>query len=95
MLLRHLEIEILIFRIIGVETKTLKKRVLCRRYRNLLYHFVGIKYPKTDGSLSPKLPIREEPISYYLVDRINPTQHGVIPQAHKRNLCNNGILSIR
>ena len=90
-----MEIEILIFRVIGVKTKTRKKRVLCPRHRNLLYHFVGIKYPKTLGSLSPKLPIMEEPFSYYLADRINPTQHVVIPQANERNLCNIGILSIR
>ena len=94
MLLGHLEIEILILRVIGVKTKTGKKRVLCPRHRNLLYHFVGIKYPKTVGSLSPKLPIREEPFSYYLADRINPTQHVVILQDQKCNLCNIGILYI-
>ena len=89
-----MEIEILIFRVIGVKTRTREKRVLCHRHRNLLYHFVGIKYPKTVGSLSPKLPIREEPFSYYLADRINPNQHVVILQAKKCNLCNIGILCI-
>ena len=90
-----MEIEILIFRVIGVKTRTREKRVLCPRHRNLLYHFFGIKRPKTVGSLSPKLPIREEPFSYYLADRINPTQHGVIPQDHKCNLCNIELLCIR
>ncbi len=95
MLLWHLEVKILIFKIIGVTTKTHKRGLLCPRHRTLLYHFVGMKYPKTVGFLSPKLPIREEPFSYYLADRINPTQHVVIPQANERNLCNIGILSIR